>query len=570
MVNIPSRSLPDLPAAINPALTDLLLLEQASGSRKLSGDGLVSFLQAYFARLSADNAFTGAGSFSGLVTGANIVATPEQFGAATDGDATDNRIALIAALNSGAIVDGRGKTYQISGSIRPSIACRLRNITLQQVLTTANITLDVDGISDALVENVTVIKSDTVTDMHNTIGIRARNSPRVKIIGCDVSGGANIGIKVMGSSDHARVLYNHVHDMAYAVPSVSAGQEFVQGIVVEGTEHTLVGFNSVRDFSGTIADVADRNHTRGITIGSPTYQATVVGNTIEHVNQGIDFTGSGENTGFTCVGNNIYDAWTMGIKCSNKTKRGTVTGNTVWKAGLYGYVFSGIEVEAIVCSSNIAINTGEGYTDPGAPFPFLVESSTEIGFPNNVKIIGCIAADFTGDPAPTAGFYGNLVDPDGAWPANELINCTTIGIDVHQVGFDKPRVAVYDTAFSCPNAAWTPVTFDTEVEDDLFGWDVGDPTLITVPIDGIYTISAYVNWTTSANGMRGVRFLVNDSQTLYDGGEVLDTAGGGGRTQNLAIVKELKKGQTVKLSLFQESGGALNVDARLQITRLGA
>ena len=79
-----------------------------------------------------------------------------QFGAIGDGT-TNDTAAVLAALQSGFVVDGGGLTYAVNGTVQPSSFKGLRNANFVQLApTTAGVaTLYIYALSDWFVDNCT-------------------------------------------------------------------------------------------------------------------------------------------------------------------------------------------------------------------------------------------------------------------------------------------------------------------------------------------------------------------------------------------------------------------------------
>jgi hypothetical protein len=55
------------------------------------------------------------------------------------------------------------------------------------------------------------------------------------------------------------------------------------------------------------------------------------------------------------------------------------------------------------------------------------------------------------------------------------------------------------------NDDFDAVSFDTELYDTDDYWDIGSPTVFTIPADGYYAAGGSLNWDSAANGTAGVR-----------------------------------------------------------------
>jgi hypothetical protein len=95
-----------------------------------------------------------------------------------------------------------------------------------------------------------------------------------------------------------------------------------------------------------------------------------------------------------------------------------------------------------------------------------------------------------------------FLDGTGAWstPAGGGTSITN----------DGARIRRAAASVNIPNVTLHVVTFDTEDLDQAGYWTSGQPTRITVPQTGWYTVSAQIIWTCSANsGTRDVNLRVN-------------------------------------------------------------
>lgn len=115
------------------------------------------------------------------------------------------------------------------------------------------------------------------------------------------------------------------------------------------------------------------------------------------------------------------------------------------------------------------------------------------------------------------------------------------------------------------SSTWQALVFDTEDEDTAaMHSTVSNTSRITVPVTGLYVVSAEVTFAFNANGLRAVGFRANGSGTSGPNKK--------GRIQTWGVINSdtyLSVATTLKLSAndylevvaFQNSGAALNLAA---------
>lgn len=104
------------------------------------------------------------------------------------------------------------------------------------------------------------------------------------------------------------------------------------------------------------------------------------------------------------------------------------------------------------------------------------------------------------------------------------------------------------TAISWTNAMWEYGEF----------WDVGTPTMIAVPVSGIYRVEASAWWSGNANGYRRLYFIDNGGVNAWIDdyripGQSLSF------TNGFSAQFELVAGTNYQIGVIQTSGGALNI-----------
>jgi hypothetical protein len=128
--------------------------------------------------------------------------------------------------------------------------------------------------------------------------------------------------------------------------------------------------------------------------------------------------------------------------------------------------------------------------------------------------------------------------------------------------------------FAIPNNSYTPVEFNTDKVMPS-GWS-SSSGVITVPEDGLYFVKGQVRWDGNATGIRILGLFIEGSLAV-DGvrhNDLRDSPGTGDFTQASQTVTYLAAGDTVAVSVYQSSGGSLNVQevqdySHLLVARVG-
>lgn len=109
------------------------------------------------------------------------------------------------------------------------------------------------------------------------------------------------------------------------------------------------------------------------------------------------------------------------------------------------------------------------------------------------------------------------------------------------------------TVTSTGNAAFTTITWDTEVIDTDGMWSSG--TAATVQTSGVYMVGASITWDANATGDRSMNVAVNGTARIVAEGKSATV------TTTFAPVGllSLTAGQVLGVRAFQNSGGNLNV-----------
>lgn len=127
------------------------------------------------------------------------------------------------------------------------------------------------------------------------------------------------------------------------------------------------------------------------------------------------------------------------------------------------------------------------------------------------------------------------------------------------------------TAQSIATATWSPISWSTEVFDDLNVWDSGTPTKLVIASAGLYMLNGVIGMGSSIGSSR---FIVRADKIASGGtndysGDIAGAEGGGGLTAlPVGAPTKLDAGDAVELAVYQTTGAAVNTDATLTFLSL--
>lgn len=364
----------------------------------------------------------------------------KDFGAVCDG-ATNDRVAILAALAVGVPLTGNNLTCGVSGTMDASAY----NVVLQDV---ALKQLDPNGATDRTtlyhssaanrtitLRRVTVNRNGAPTDstivttaagiwISGTVGTRNSN---VYLEDVEVYGdGPGIGIMLL-YTDGARVINPYVHDMRW-LSAVDPCTEKVVGIWANNSLNMTIQNPKVKNLTGSVtAGVPSGACAAGNVIGAATYAPyqsdgiavsamtglTVVGGAIENVGEAIDVTGTSPNVNVWFYGNSYYRAGSIGEKWYHDAYNSGSVGSRSYGAGLFGLAIGGTVGPDLTGPQNlhvydfIAINTGSnGYWSGATQGPTGIASPETMTTPLNIQCVNCQAID-TGSTMKW-GFLSNM------------------------------------------------------------------------------------------------------------------------------------------------------------------
>jgi len=133
---------------------------------------------------------------------------------------------------------------------------------------------------------------------------------------------------------------------------------------------------------------------------------------------------------------------------------------------------------------------------------------------------------------------------------------------------DPPMAIVRRVATqSINNNSFTDVSFDTEDVDNDGLVNLGTfPTRVTLAHDGYYVVMFGVTWGSNGTGVRAQAATLNATEISGTGFEIPAFTGNprhGGGNGFIGVT-----GDIVRLNVFQNSGGALTITARMTVFRI--
>ena len=126
---------------------------------------------------------------------------------------------------------------------------------------------------------------------------------------------------------------------------------------------------------------------------------------------------------------------------------------------------------------------------------------------------------------------------------------------------------------SVANTAWTFTSFDTKTTDtDGMAASIPSDTKVTVQTAGLYQITSWVSFAANATGVRAL-ILEKNAASASSGTRIAAVANAAIATydqaQTLSMIANLAVSDTLHLSVFQTSGGAVNTTMFLSATWIG-
>jgi len=529
-----------------------------------------------------------------------LAVTPEDFSAVAleDGatSTTSQTTALTAALNSGRLVDCRGKSYNIGTPLAPTGTVRgIINGNFAWTNTTAmqgqQYMLSIIDKDDVRVEantfNLGTVENCGSNDDSGRGAIKISSSnegvtliKRPVVERNRVTGAGNGTSIYVRSASSPRVNYNMIHDRVVAG---TASNDAQNGIDLSRSSDAQCEGNIVNGLYYRVSGNLTRIYSRGIVAVEVT-GGSYSRNFVSNVDQGMDFSGGivsgfpNGNTAIACNGNVVHDTRTWGIKFANSIRNSVCVGNVIRNFGWGGIVVSGqsaawLEGAESKATSHLLI-TGNYIFDPSDYNSrtdcigiWIIFRATYPGYPVYIRVIGNTICNTTGNGRLLHGIAQD--DGDGAHnivagaPYNEVAGNTVIGqtsTPTHGCVPSGVCALTGASSQSIANSTWTAVAWGTETIDGQGMHSVSNnPELIYPNGAGWYEVNFSLVFAENSTGNRQARLLRSGGSV--PGGEYATVAlNGANTTLSGRCIMYLTAAQNVRVEVYQTSGGALNVN----------
>lgn len=456
---------------------------------------------------------------------------PERFGSAVPGtgrtlaERQANRTALLAALNSGEVIDGGGRTYEVAGGeIAPAVLRALRNITIKQTEGTGLATLRVPAVDSPFLDRVTIDMGNfrTTGTMQNTFGVRAEGA--TNFVGQHVhviNGGPHTGILMRGCT-MSSLIRPMIETFNWTLSG--ANNDVVQLLWCDNTVDCSIMDPVLQDVAGVNDGSATGLYSRGFA-GGGNNRLKVMGGAIRHVDQGVDWTGSLGNINCVMVGTVAWECYTVGFKWANSSQQCLGSALQAIRCGWFGFFISGMTevanpvVEHIHLDQCIARDTGALGTWPAktdrSGFYVQYQPAVDTSYPRSVRITNSRAIDTQTTKTMHFGAWTHVVPPASYRATNELDNFESIGHLTAGVFGDWATDTVIvggtgSATYPVATGTWTTIDWDVELYDPQGEHStVSNSSNIVPGREGMYLVSATVTFDGNATGDRAIRFVVN-------------------------------------------------------------
>lgn len=503
------------------------------------------------------------------------------FGAKGD-DATNDTLAVLAALDFGGIVSGLGLSYAVTGNIGLPEDIELIDAEFKQLIPEGAgdvRTLTSSNVSNITLSRITVNKNGDGTngDVALDAGIwiqggTGHNFEDVTVYGDDIGS----GFSVHNASDFTGK-YIIARDMNYDL-GANPDANRLNGIFMSGCTDFSLENPIVRVLGGDFGGGATTQHTTGIlTEGCTDFR--VSGHRINDTGRGLVLEGTVGNQDFTIADGKVKDIRDIGHFFNISAFNGQVNNCSGRDCGYSSFANFGPDTGISVTPGNVVYTGCKSY-DVGSngiwslfsPTAFLsLVGVQQVTTPLGIKYYGCSAIDEQGTETMVSGFASDVPAPsDGNY--NECINCTSKGETGDKFnGMHSAYVEVVLNAVQSHTNTGSFQTINWTAQNDK--GDMHDlsvnPNRVTIRQEASYIITGRVSFAAFGLGTRGIRLRLNAAfltrtETFILPQSIQETA------VSFNITLYLKEGDFLDVQSFQDSGGNLNMTTRsiFDVTRV--
>jgi hypothetical protein len=491
-----------------------------------------------------------AASVGGMLNILQERVSPLRYGGVGDGT-TDDTAAILAAQNSGKVVDLGGRTWAVTGTVTPSAFRALVNGYIKQIgPTTSNCkTLNLVGFGKFFIEDVEIDRGGSAGYTVGLIGasadwagLRIENGVGFSLRNVAVrNGGRGTGIALLTCTDFEMsrwfVSEHYWQEVSPGSPVIT--DDIIQPVWINGCRRFSATKGDILNCTSgapgnpatNVATAAVRNYSRFAIGGCQEF--TLTDTIVSNVAQCFDFTGSAGNHRFSASELTAVDAGVSGFKMANSAYRGAFRECDAIRSNQYGFLISGMTEVSNPLMMDIdishcrAIDTGGLSTKyAGSTFGFAVEpqGAVDVSYPRSVTFEHCKVIDRQTVPTTTYGFRTTVAArnrPDAGYDRPQTIRTIECKVDVPGMPRGNQFEGIHHPIVTATGdgASAVSVTTNTWTDVDLDAADIYDPSAmhnpasaqetVTIKEPGGYIVKAHAKFSANANGTRQIRLLVN-------------------------------------------------------------
>lgn len=543
------------------------------------------------------------------------VVSIKDYGAVGDG-ATNDLAKVKAALESGKVADGGGFSYAISGTLKPTSFKGLINATLVQIggNTATNVnTLEIEGLSNFLIENVNINMGDNVATLYSDDGNNG-----LKVAGTQSGSGAGTTIAYIEnfSISNVNVTGNgcgtgiHIrHAKRFSVTdcivrdrvsgsSPDPTNDSQNGLQINNCANFTISGCQTYNLKTRLSGVDTLKWTRGF-LFAEIRDCAINSCVSTATDQGFDFSGSvidgtspssyEGNRRFTLSGCAANSSGTYGFKFANVTHDGLITGCVSNNTTGAAFICSSQNIALTLANNSLrtqnltftgckAVNCLTGGWANVTRAGFYVDQDGNGLYPRNIKFVGCSVEDNQAVPTTSIGFATNVpaINPFNTDHDKDITvsakNCQVNGAATHYTGMHFSGATLSGAGVGvASDSTWTSVDFNgTEIYDasGLHSTFLNTDNVV-IKESGLYLITATATFNANSTGDRKIRLLRNGGSI---GQEITFAPHPTSYTRlSMTTIMYFQQSDTARFEIWQNSGNSLNYNrnnAFLSIARV--